>query len=142
MPNKVKHGPLLSVILLVVMFDIPDHRKEKKVASLDNIVAGLKRQKRREKEGLSRSEQQEMVVTETPMLLGPAELGRPSPHQTPLLPLASNQYTAVATPDGGCWGNGPDRGSPMEVDRPENSNSKLPKLNFDEDSESPTRYVP
>jgi len=91
---------------------------------------------------LDRSEQQEIVVTETPMLLGPAELGRPSPHQTPLLPLVSNQYTAVATPDGGCWGNGPDRGSPMEVDRPENSNSKLPKLNFDEDSESPTRYVP
>ena len=126
------------------MFNIPDHRKEKRIASLDNIVAGLKRQKRKEREGLGRNEQWEMVVAETPMLLSPADMGGQLPHQTPPLPLASHQHTSVATPDGGdcgCWGNGPNSASPMEVDRPENINSKLLKLNFDEDSESPTRYV-
>lgn len=69
-----------------------------------------------------------------------AETARQPSHQTP---LTSQHHTTVISPDGGpCsyWGNGPETGSPMEID---NTDSKLPQLSFDEDSdlELQTRYV-
>ena len=70
-----------------------------------------------------------------------AETARQPSHQTP---LTSQHHTTVTSPDGGgpCGylGNGPETGSPMEVD---NTDSKLPQLSFDEDSdlELQTRYA-
>ena len=111
------------------MFPHPDHRKGKKVASLDSIAADVKRHKRKEKEEFWKDE-----------AVLPAEMAQRLSPQTPLM---HHQHTTVTSPDGGCcdnWENGPETGSPMEV---ENTDSKLPKLIFDEDSdlELQTRYV-
>ena len=125
-------SPSLSPKLTPTLFSHPDHRKGKKVASLDSIAADVKRHKRKEKEELWRDE-----------ALLPAEMAQQLSHQTPLTHLASQQHTTATSPDGGScdyWENGPETGSPMEV---ENTDSKLPKLSFDEDSdlELQTRYV-
>ena len=114
-------SPSLSPKLTPTLFSHPDHRKGRKVASLDSIAADVKRHKRKEKEELWKDE-----------AVLPAEMAQQLSHQTPLM---HHQHATVTSPDGGpCdyWENGPETGSPMEV---ENTDSKLPKLSFDEDSD-------
>ena len=117
----------LSPKFTSTLFSCSDHGKGKKLASLDNIVKRYKRQQKREEIW------RDKAVLE-------AETARQPSHQ---IPLTSQHHTTEMSPDGGpCsyWGNGPETGSPMEVD---NTDSKLPQLSFDEDSdlELQTRYV-